>query len=95
MGKHKASCQSNTGFGEPCTCSKIEHCSGCSVCGHGLCLGLHPEEAHCKEEVRAEINDDDRIEIAGQIMKGFTSGRADSENGKKIAWSLETDVWVD
>ncbi len=46
-------------------------------------------------KVYAEINDDDRAAIADQVKEGYTSGRLDAEDGKKISWSIDMDVWVD
>lgn len=42
-----------------------------------------------------EIKDYDLEAIADEIKRGFSSGRLDSENGRHISWSLETDVWED
>lgn len=47
------------------------------------------------DEVIVEINDLDRKAIGEQIKEGYTSGRLDSENGKKISWSIEMEVWAD
>ena len=42
-----------------------------------------------------EITDLDLGEIARLIREGNTSGRLDSEDGKKISWELKTEVWKD
>ncbi len=42
-----------------------------------------------------EITDTDLEELARLIKEGYTSGRLDSEDGKKIAWELKTEIWAD
>jgi hypothetical protein len=55
-----------------------------------------PERRGLKmNKVSVEIDDFDREAIGEQIKNGYTSGRLDSENGKKISWSIDMDVWID
>lgn len=42
-----------------------------------------------------EIEDEDLEEIVLRIQDGFTSGRVDCDGGKKISWTLTTEVWKD
>jgi hypothetical protein len=42
-----------------------------------------------------EITETDLEQIAKQIKEGYTSGRLDCENEKKISWSFNTEVWTD
>lgn len=61
----------------------------CPNCGCPVRLN----EAIEREEV--EIEDVDREAIAEQVKQGFTSGRLDSDGGKKISWSLDIEAWRD
>lgn len=42
---------------------------------------------------KVEITEEDLEEIARLIKEGYTSGRLDGEDGKEIAWELNTEVW--
>ena len=40
-----------------------------------------------------ELTEEQKQEIANQIVEGFTSGRLDDEDGTKVAWDLKTEIW--
>ena len=42
-----------------------------------------------------ELNELDQEELARLIKEGYTSGRIDDENGRKISWELKTKIWTD
>lgn len=55
--------------------------------------GTPPGALHGAE--MPEINDIDLEEIAQLVKDGYTSGRLDDENGKRISWKLELKVWME
>lgn len=59
------------------------------------CLSLKARKILENKQVESEITDEDREELARLIKEGYTSGRIDSDDGKKISWSLTTEVWKD
>ncbi len=42
-----------------------------------------------------DLNNIQLEEIARLIKEGFSSGRLDEENGEKVAWKLEINIWND
>ena len=48
-----------------------------------------------EENKQGHLTDEQRHEIANQIIEGFTSGRLDEEDGTKVAWHLTKEIWKD
>jgi len=47
-----------------------------------------------KDKPERVIDDLDREEIGRKVAEGYTSGRIDNENGKRIYWELDADAWI-
>jgi len=39
------------------------------------------------------LDDEDLEELARQIKEGYTSGRLDRGDGKRVSWSLSAEIW--
>lgn len=42
-----------------------------------------------------QLFEEDLREIARLIEEGYTSGHLDNEDGRRIHWTLKTEIWND